>query len=318
MRPDSSTFRRLRRALLAAVGLVAAASTALLAPGAAVAATCTVATVWTTSPTNGSNAVIEYSPSGALLRSITVSGTGDLTDIAISPDGTRMWAINFGTQLFEINMNTGAVISSPTVIGTWPGDSNALSALPNGRLVTASGQQLYEIDPATATSQAIPGAVLPPTYVTSGDFLTLDANRLLIAVMTPGGPALYIMDLSTNPATGAIHGTIPVSFGAAAAGGSVFLAGSDGVLRRVTAIPATPTTDPVATDVVANISDSGIAGAFDYYGAASPEDAGIACVPALANSGSELPLAPIALAAVLGLAGAVLLMRRRTPGAVTD
>lgn len=318
LKPQAARPRR--RWLLAAIGALAAASTALLTPTAAVAATCSVATVWTSSPIIGTpnNAVIEYSTSGTLLRSITVPGTGALTDIAISSDGTRMWGITFGTELIEIDMATGAVVSSTTVTGPWPGDSNSLSALPNGRLVTASGSQLYEIDPATNTSQEITGATLPAGYQTSGDFLTLDANRLLIAVTSPGGPGLFIMDLSTTPATGADHGTTPVTFGAAAAGGVVFLAGPDGNLYRVSTVPATPTTDPVTTEIVAFIGDSGIAGIGEYWGAASPEDAGIPCVPALPATGSELPLAPLALALLLGAAGAVLLLRRPTAGISAD
>ena len=318
--PNSVRPRRRRRWLVAAIGVIAAASTALFVPGAAVAATCSVATVWTSSPIIGTpnNALIEYSTSGALLRSITVAGTTPLTDIAISPDGTRMWGITFDTQLFEINMATGAVVSSPTVTGPWTGNSNSLSALPNGRLVTASDNQLYEIDPATSTSQAITGAVLPPGYATSGDFLTLDANRLLIAVQSPGGPGLFIMDLSTTPATGDLHGTTPISFGAAAAGGFVYLAGPEGILYRVSAVPGAPTTDPVIVAVVADLDDSGIASVSEYWGAASPEDAGIACVPALADTGSEIPLAPLALALLLGAAGALLLARRRLADAITD
>ena len=316
---NPNTARPRRRWLLAAIGVIAAASTALLSPGAAVAATCSVATVWTSSPIIGTpnNALIEYSTSGALLRSITVAGTSSLTDIAISPDGTRMWGITFGTQLIEINMATGAVVASPTVTGPWTGDSNSLSALPNGRLVTASGSQLYEIDPATSTSQAITGAILPPGYQTSGDFLTLDANRLLIAVNSLGGPGLFIVDLSTTPATGDFHGSTPFTFGAAAANGFVFLAGPDGNLYRVSAVPAAPTTDPVTTEIVATLAGSGIASVSEYWGAASPEDAGIPCVPALADTGSEIPLAPLALALLLGAVGAVLLARRRTAGVIT-
>jgi len=267
---------------LGAVGTaVAAVSPATAAPGCGTPAAITV---------NGDGRQLNtYSVDGTLLTSVTTADV--LGDVAYGADGTLYGASFTATPNLEtLDPATGAVTNSQPITGL-DGIPNALSSLPDGTLVAAAtgSAVLSVIDPATGVTTPYPRS-LPTGYTSAGDFFLLgDGDLLALAVSSaPGTSADYLVRLHAD-GTSTVIGSVPLSYGAAFSGGSVYVAGADGTLRRVDALSDTASTDPLPTTDI-------LTAEFSLYGAASAQDAAACPSPVLttgdpaATAGTELPV----------------------------
>lgn len=279
--------------------------------------------------------MIEYAPSGEILRTINVpSGLGNgpdfVTDIAVSSDGTRLWAIDYEPRLWEVDINTGAILSNEIVTGPWLGSSVALVYLDSGLLLTLEPDlltledNLVTIDPTTHVSSILAADVLPPDYSLSGDVVPFGDDRFLLTVNDGGSLSyLYQIDIEGSVVTGTFRGETPTVWGAAFSGGTLYLAGAEGDLFRVNEIPSTASLAPLDITVVASLSDSGITNFVDdpagFWGAASSGDSGFVCVDdhdgaprgELAATGSASASTLGSVAGLLLVLGASLFAARR-------
>ena len=263
----------------------------------AIPAAATAAPVCQTTPSNiyvntsSPNNLLQYSPTGTLVS--TVSIPGSYGDTALSADGKILYGITFfgqPTKLDAIDPSTGALLRSVTVTGAAAGavNLNALSALPNGNLLTSNPYEpaIYEIDPTTGESTLF-RAAFPEGYGSAGDFLTL-----------PGGDILAVATVSANlslPSTlFRIHpdgslteiGTVPRTFGAAQSGGRIYLAGADNVIRVLAEVPEAASTAPLPVTELATVSSS----LGEVFGATAPGDSG-EC-PSMTETKSLAPGSP--------------------------
>ncbi|KQS54775.1 hypothetical protein ASG36_20225 [Geodermatophilus sp. Leaf369] len=207
---------------------------------------------------------MSYSPAGEQLSSVAL--TRQYGDIALLPDGTLygVWFANNTNTLFRIDPETGVELATIPIIGAAAPAWNALSARPDGTLLLAAGseQTVYSVDPATGVATTF--ATLPGTFTSAGDFLSLADGDVLAAVTGPSDALVRIKP----DGTAFQIGTVPQSFGAAQSGGVVYLAGGNGTLYSVDALPTTTSTAPLATTTVA-------ATGLGFYGATSLGDAGL-------------------------------------------
>ncbi|MFJ8039759.1 hypothetical protein ACIRBX_04485 [Kitasatospora sp. NPDC096147] len=285
----------------AALGLLLAGGglgTALAGPAAAapaphaVRADCPPAPLWAN--TGGATRVlVEYDTAGAVLATAPLAR--DYGDIAFSPDGSKLYGVNFPAApvLYTVDPATGAETGSTAVTGPLaelpPSQAvNGLTAAADGRLIAGSftTQQIFLIDPATGASTAAPYA-FPAGFVSAGDFLTLaDGDILAFAteVSAPGAGSPVFRIHPDNTLTRI--GTVPLTFGAAQSGGSVYAFGSDGTINRLDGVPTAYSTAPLpVTPVVATGSG--------FYGATAPQDAGTCTAPTYTVAKGVTPAGPV-------------------------
>ncbi|GHE07515.1 hypothetical protein [Klenkia taihuensis] len=261
-----------RRASLRPVAgalLLAAAATGLSwgqAPPASAAPSCQQAHLLVnTGTTSGQEQLLRYDPTGRLRASVPAQRP--YGDVAVLPDGT-LFGVDLDTgadTLYRVDLGTGAETASVPITGPPGLTYDALSGAPDGDLLLGAHQddRVLEVDPATGATTLF--ATLPPGYGSAGDFLTLADGDVLAVAEGGGGNAL--VRIHPGGATTLI-GTVPESYGAMQSGGQVYLAGSDGTVRRVDALPTTAGTAPLpTTDVVSTGTD--------LYGATSVGDAGL-------------------------------------------
>ncbi len=276
-------------------------TTNLNPPGTAtltVTPTCsTPAPVYTVTGANGLNTttnaphLISYDATGAQLADVTLrrsNGTAFgsfIGDIAISPDGTKLYGITASTNVLAVpnepptiyvfdpltGLQTGQV---PTITGiTWSTFSsvNSMSMLADGRLLIGSGagtnsQNLYAINPATGAATLF--ATFPSGFTSGGDSITLPDGTVLLLAAPSVGTTTTLFRLNTATGVMTQVGSVPQSFGVTQIGGMVYLAGGDGKLRTLltSSIPTTTSAATLTTTVVASLA-SGI-----YFGATSAQD----------------------------------------------
>jgi hypothetical protein len=268
-----------RAAQLVGAGLVLSGAFFVLPAQNAVALPgCGAANIYVNTPT----ALNVYSPTGSLVSTAPLSVV--YGDIAFNAAGTVLYGIRFTSTptLDTINLSTGAVLTSTVLTGpvATAGTLNALSGLPNGDLLAGSGgtTTLYELNPANGTS-TIYAAALPAGHTSAGDFLTLGDGDIL--AVTNGTGVDDLVRIHPNNST-TIVGTVASSYGAAQSGGAIYLAGADGVIRELAAVPTAASTSPLTTTTVVS---TGLA----LYGATSVQDSGQCNVLAVTASPATTP-----------------------------
>src|SRR5690606_12445268 len=140
-------------------------------------------------------------------------------------------------RLDTLDQASGVVLSTLPLL--WPdgfsGAPNSLTMLPSGMLLVGfpRNQTVMMVDPATGVGT--PFAELPDTVDgAAGDFFQLvDGDILAVAAV---GSVSHLVRIHPDASTTTV-GTVPLSFGAAMVSGAVFLAGEDGDIFRVPAIP---------------------------------------------------------------------------------
>ncbi|WP_139166320.1 Ig-like domain-containing protein [Curtobacterium sp. UNCCL20] len=262
-------------AALVPAGLIAATAV----PGAAAAAVPGCGTPAALTVNGAGNQLDTYSVSGTLLSTATTVDV--LGDIAYGADGTLYGAPLYGTpRIEELDPATGAASDVVAISGPVPGGPNGLSSLPSGLLLAGiqGSSVLYEIDPVTGASTTYERA-LPAGYTSAGDFFVLGDGDLLAVAANVSSSDDFLVRLLPD-GTSTVIGSVPVSYGAAFSGGTVYLAGADGTLRRVETLPTSPSTDPLGTTDV-------VTAGFSMYGAASTQDAAACPTPTLAVGAPE-------------------------------
>ncbi|MCY0932121.1 hypothetical protein OTB20_39315 [Streptomyces sp. H27-H1] len=221
----------------------------------------------------------QYSPTGALLRTVTVEVP--FYDIATNSDGSQLYGVETSTpttpnRLHTINPATGASTSVVTITGLPDTESlNGLSLRPNGMLLAGSGTSntLYEINPVTGVATALPVSLAPGRSL-SGDIITLRDGDLLAIDIGAGTPAQTLVRIHPD-GTRTVVGTLPDGigfYGLTVSGGQLFIAGGDGAVYRLPAPPTAPSNQPLPLQQVVAAS-AGVS----WYGAASVEDSGCKC-----------------------------------------
>ncbi len=275
-------------------------TTNLNPPGPAtltVTPTCaTPAPVYTVTAANGLNTttnaphLISYDASGNQLADVLLrrsNGTAfgsSIGDIAISPDGTKLYGVTSSTNLLALpsepptiyvfdpltGLQTGQV---PTIAGiNWLTSSpvNAMSMLADGRLLIGSGgingQNLYAVNPTTGAAALF--ATFPAGFTSGGDSITLPDGSVLLLAAPSVGTTTTLFRLNTGTGVMTQVGSVSQSFGVTQIGGMVYLAGGDGQLRTLltSSIPTTTSAATLTTTVVASLA-SGV-----YFGATSAQD----------------------------------------------
>ncbi|MFK0239108.1 DUF7507 domain-containing protein [Streptomyces vinaceus] len=221
-------------------------------------------------------------------------------DIAFSSNGSTLYGVNFpgdeGSRLYTINPATGAEVSSVPITGpiaSAGGNNgaaiNALTARADGTLLAGSfwTRQIFVIDPNTGVSSVFP-ASFPEGVISAGDFLTLDDGDIL-GFGNPegaeGAPPSSVFRIHPDNTVVQI-GTMPQIFGAALSGGNAYGFGSAGAIYRITSLPISPSTSPLAVTSVAS------PGAF-YFGATAAQDAGQCPQPAYTVAKSATTDGPV-------------------------
>ncbi|SDG23081.1 DUF7507 domain-containing protein [Klenkia brasiliensis] len=261
-----------RRPVAGGLALTAAAATVLYwthpAPASAAPSCQQAHLLVNTGTLSGDERLLRYDPTGRLRAS--VQAQRPYGDVAVLPDGT-LYGVdldNGSDTLYRIDLATGAETATVPISGPPGRMYNALTAAPDGSLLLGAyaDDEVLRLDPATGATT--PAATLPAGWTSAGDFLTLADD--------PDDDVLAVVEGSTGDALARIHpdgtttviGTVPESWGAMQSGGQVYLAGSDGTVRRVDALPTAASTAPLpTTDVVATGTT--------LYGATSVGDAGL-------------------------------------------
>ncbi len=277
-----------------AVALVALSTVvgALLVTGTGAAAqaaplTCPPGNIWFNTG-DVTPALYNYSSTGTLVSSVPLArGYGD---IGFSSDGQTLYGVDFGSPtIYTIDTQTGAESAATPLTGVTDGgnDLNALSALPDGKLLVGSNttNTVYEVDPASG-SATVYVASFPATYVSAGDFLSLPGGDVL--ALASGGGTNDSTLFRFRGATAIDVGTVPSVWGAAQSGGNVYLATSDGRILQLDAIPTQQSTTAVGySTTAANVPS--------FWGATSQQDSGLCAqltVGKTANPASGTVLSP--------------------------
>ena len=291
-------------AILAGTFLVAGLPSASNTPAHAASAPCPASNIWVHTGGQSPNYLIEMRPNGTEVSRKQL-GTYDsplpeFGDIAFTPDGTKIAAIDYGQptlSMYLIDPVTGLqsgnkvqVTGAITNPGPWNGTAyahqfNALSAYKDGYLTSSVNSP--PTDPGLVYSLTTAGVLsswsrFPKVdnqqLVSGGDFLTLPNGDVLGIGVKPGvsSSAYLVRFLAASGAWfpgSVVLGSVPQSFGAALSGGQIYLAGSDGQVRKVRSLPAGGTAS-IATDLV------GSKYPVPFYGAASLQDGGTCAVEA--------------------------------------
>ena len=245
-------------ALLATVGLVAGA-----APASAAEA-CGPAPVWV----NTSTALIEFDPSGVEISRAPLART--YTNISFSSDGLRLYGLrnNRPVTLYTVDPATGAEVASVTVTGLPAvGMINALSSLPDGRLLLAMAptSTIFVADPVTGVATTF--GAFPTGFRSAGDFVTLLDGDILAAA-NPVGVTTHSVLFRIHPnGTATQIGRIPPAAALTQAGGVIYMGGTDQYVRSVDQIPVLASDDDLPVTIFA---DAGAA----INGATSMQNAG--------------------------------------------
>lgn len=328
--------------------LISASVTGILSAGFVLASTavpaqaavCAHATLFAS---DGSGMLYKYEPDGTPIGS-PVQLADTYFDLAFDSETGTFYGMRSGGQLDVINVDTGAVLRSVTAPGG--ANYNAASVLPGGMVAAPFNSTVVYINPSTGASTDYFDMNLikdetGATYTgwsSAGDFITLQDGSLILLLNNYNiGSGVVVVKVTNG--NGIILGLAPNSYGGARVGTSLYLSGSDGVMRKIDSLPTVAGRGNIATTTVATINGG-------YYGAAGTEDseasscstsgrdgftAGIDSyngrspdAPSIA--GAVLTSAPTAvgladtglpvslwagLAALLGLTGAGLLMTRR-------
>ncbi|WGM22906.1 SpaA isopeptide-forming pilin-related protein (plasmid) [Paenarthrobacter sp. OM7] len=244
--------------------------------------------------------LIQYSSTGTQVSSVPLAQA--YGDIAFSNDGATLYGINFQNAAFTpyintINPTTGAQTNSVLVTGplalTGISSANALSALPNGDLLVglSTSNTIYVVNPTTGSSSIFPVA-FPAGIRSAGDFIGLPGGDIL-AVGTDGTVS-HLYRIRTDNTRIEI-GTMPLTLGAAASGGSVYFFGSGGTIYSLATVPTTASTDPLSVTTVAATGQNFFGGSSiqdnGTCNIAPPPGAGMTCptVPVWANTGGAAP-----------------------------
>lgn len=250
------------------IGVVVGFGAALASvPAAQATTTCTHATLFATP---GGNTLKKYNVDGTSAGA-DVSLATSYFDIAFDSTNGTFYGIRSNGQLDVVNIDTGAVIRS---VNASAGFYNSLSVLPTGMVAASQNDKIVYINPRTgATTDYFDmndivddGGHTYTGWSAAGDFITM-ADGSLIALLSNGNvPVTTSGTLVVRIANGAgtVLGTVPGSWGGARVQDKVFVAGADGQLRRITALPTVAGHGAIATTTVAT--------AGGYYGAAGTED----------------------------------------------
>jgi uncharacterized repeat protein (TIGR01451 family) len=227
--------------------------------------------------TDSPSRLLRYSPDGTLLSDIPFKRangtvlTSGFTDIAVTPDGTKAYLLSSSGDLTIFDTETG--ILQGTLLLDLPGGGvwNGLSFAADGRLLIGQTSTLNIYAVNTTTGAFTVWNTWPSGRGSAGDFLTL-ANGDVIGVSKPigmgGGSPSQLVRFRPN-GTKIIIGTVPETFGAAQSEGYLYLAGSDGVMRKIAMadLPTTATTANLSLTTVATYPRT-------MNGASSPQDVG--------------------------------------------
>jgi len=272
-RPNSTTRLLSRGGAAVAALLLAASGATLIGAGAASAApggpSCVPGSVYV-NVGDAPFALEAYSPAGKQLSSVPLAES--YGDIAFSTNGAVLYGANWNVrELDAITPATGKVIRTVSITGL-PDQPNALSSLPDGRLLAGvwGSSTLYTIDPATGAGAPF-RASLPAGYTSAGDFVSVQGGDIVSVADGPNNED-YLVRIHPDDTTTVI-GSVPLSYGAAQSGGSVYLAGAAGDIVRVDELPTSASTAPLPTTTIAATGQA-------LYGAAAPQDAGL-CAPTL-------------------------------------
>ena len=218
----------------------------------------------------GGDVLASYTTAGKLVSSVPLAT--DYGDIAFNTTGTVLYGVQIdapGAVIDTIDLATGAVTASFSATG--PASTNfgynGLTALPGGTLLAGGGTStLYDINPSTGVS-TIFRAQLPTGFVSGGDFDTLADGDIVALTLDPSNPSVSTLVRIHENNTDTIVGTVPNSYGMAQSGGRIYLAGADGVIRSMSAVPTAESDSSLSTtDVVS----TGLA----LFGATADEDSG--------------------------------------------
>jgi uncharacterized repeat protein (TIGR01451 family) len=257
-----------------AVGAIAIAALALALlsalPAASRAATCPPTDLWMVGVGANSN-LDRYDTSGNLLSAVP---TAEYGDIAWSADGSTLYGVEIEQQLlYVIDPNTGATISTVAMTGLPTGEwLNALSSLPNGNLLIGfpENRDIYEVDPTTgaATQFRASFPTEPGLEGAAGDFLTLPDGDIL-ALANKGYEGVIAYRIKPDDSVIEI-GVLPPyeAYGAAQSGGSIYIAGYEGIIYRLDEVPTGESSAPIP--VTAITGPQGV----EFYGASSIQDSG--------------------------------------------
>src|SRR5262249_20098531 len=135
-------------------------------------------------PGTGQRHAIEVldAPSGRLLRRIDLVGPGRLSDLAYSPDGTRIAACGGITPELRVwDAGTGALTFD--LRGSFKGVQHVAFRPDGSRLVSTEGSTAHEWDVSAdddSSGNAVPGRTLP-----NDPFLALNGDGSRMAVSAP-------------------------------------------------------------------------------------------------------------------------------------
>lgn len=247
---------------------------------------CDSVDLWVNSGSPG-NVVKSYSSTGTAKQSIVLDD--DYGDIAWSADGTKLYGTDYDDgDIDTINLATGGWTVRHGLTGAAAGKStfNSLSALPNGNLLLGvDGESaIYEVNPSTGLT-AVYARSLPDGYSPAGDFLTLPDGDLLALVYEETALEDFdstLMRLKSD-GTRVIIGTAPGSYGMMQSGGAVYLAGVDGIIRKLSTVPTASSVTALTTSTIAS---PGI----ELWGASTIQDAGYCNILKLTPDSSTVPV----------------------------
>ena len=286
-------------------------------PAFASVSSCPPSNIWLHTGRQSPNELFEMRPNGTTVSSHLLGSYDEplpeLGDIAFTPDGTQLAAVDFGNSaphLYLIDPTTGLQTGvAATITGalpplTWNGVAyvyqfNALSTYQNGYLFAsaATSNPAHEGWVYQLTSNAISSywgrfpAVGGQQLVSGGDFLTLPGGDVIGIGARPGATDVsYLVRFpAAAPMNPIVLGTVPLTFGAALSGGQIFLAAAGGQVLRVASVPTGGGTSPISTALVANMGRA-------LFGAASLQDGGTCAVEPTTSYTVEKRVAPSTVA----------------------
>jgi len=203
---------------------------------------------------NGSIAVVDTATNAIVA---TVATGGQLTDVAVNPAGTRVYATSTTNQVFVVDTSTNAVVATPAT----GGDARGVAVSPDGTRFYVANQNtntINQFDAATNTSLG--------TVAGTGTGITPFGIE-----MSPGGAFAYVVNNNSSnvsvftasgglltPAGTVATGTSPTYPGICASGDAMLAAGATFVANSVAALGCNGGTPPTFTGGTLRVNAAGL------------------------------------------------------------